>query len=84
MTLITSVVLLFIVAILNLHSYGIAWFDDTHSDSSPRSRRSEYSVSLQHYLFATLPADYFDPRQPMLHFSSREGMSSGPEDAVLS
>lgn len=44
-----SAALLYIVAILNLLSYGIAWFDDTRSDCSLHFRQSEYNVSLPHY-----------------------------------
>jgi hypothetical protein len=49
---VNSAVLLCIVAIPNLLSCGIAWFDDTRSDSSLHFRRSDYNVSLQYRHFA--------------------------------
>lgn len=43
--LVNSAALLYTVATLNLSSCGIAWSDDTRSDSSLYSHRSEYNVS---------------------------------------
>lgn len=55
---INSAVLLCIAAILNLLSCGIAWFDDTRSDSSLHFRRSEYNVRLQYRHLAIPLADF--------------------------
>ena len=55
---IDSAALLCIVAIPNLLFCGIAWFDDTRSDSSLHFRRSEYNVSLRYRHFAIPSADF--------------------------